>query len=332
MSGAGGARQGILSLVVRTRPLPATRTCRTSVFCPAGDLRRRPRRRYLHRRRGLPLLLTLPDSSERLPVAGKVCWVPTGAARPADRRAVRGPPKANRCGARSRPCWYPQRRQWKPRRVMTPPPRALTFRTKCGQPRGLASRARAVVPARARSGGTCRQIPWPAAPNPLPGHSSYSDMPDPDPWHEPIPRSLFPFIPSVHLATILPSNGPQSIPSGCSSIPSFHSRPIPLRSSFHIENHLLFHRCWFHRGLVDPAAPGDALRRGRSTASRTSCLQEQRTRLTRKPSVPATTGTGNLPSALQSRWPAARSVSGSQCRRGRDDLHQAASAPATGLK
>ena len=72
----GGARQGILSLVVKDKPslynayMPYVR--QGGIFVP-------PPRRYLIGDEVF-LLLTLPDSSERLPVAGKVCWVtPTGA-------------------------------------------------------------------------------------------------------------------------------------------------------------------------------------------------------------------------------------------------------------
>ena len=76
MSGAGGARQGILSLVVKDKAalynayMPYIR--QGGIFVPTT-------RRYFIGDEVF-LLLTLPDSSERLPVAGKVCWVtPTGA-------------------------------------------------------------------------------------------------------------------------------------------------------------------------------------------------------------------------------------------------------------
>ena len=76
MSGAGGARQGILSLVVKDKAalynayMPYLK--QGGIFVPT------PKRYFLGDE--VFLLLTLPDSSERLPVAGKVCWVtPTGA-------------------------------------------------------------------------------------------------------------------------------------------------------------------------------------------------------------------------------------------------------------
>ncbi|WP_415252090.1 PilZ domain-containing protein [Thermomonas sp.] len=72
----GGARQGILSLVVKDKAslynayMPYIR--HGAIFVPTA------RRYFLGDE--VFLLLTLPDSSERLPVAGKVCWVtPTGA-------------------------------------------------------------------------------------------------------------------------------------------------------------------------------------------------------------------------------------------------------------
>ena len=100
----GGARQGILSLVVKDKPslynayMPYVR--QGGIFVPTT-------RRYFIGDEVF-LLLTLPDSSERLPVAGKVCWVtPTGSQgnRTAARRAVRRHPEARRCAARSRPRW-----------------------------------------------------------------------------------------------------------------------------------------------------------------------------------------------------------------------------------
>lgn len=75
-TGAGGARQGILSLAVKDKAalynayMPYIR--QGGIFVPT------PRRYFIGDE--VFLLLTLPDSSERLPVAGKVCWVtPTGA-------------------------------------------------------------------------------------------------------------------------------------------------------------------------------------------------------------------------------------------------------------
>ena len=72
----GGARQGILSLVVKDKPalynayMPYVR--QGGIFVPTT-------RRYFIGDEVF-LLLTLPDSSERLPVAGKVVWVtPAGA-------------------------------------------------------------------------------------------------------------------------------------------------------------------------------------------------------------------------------------------------------------
>ena len=72
----GGARQGILSLVVKDKAalynayMPYIK--QGGIFVPT------PRRYFIGDE--VFLLLTLPDSSERLPVAGKVVWVtPTGA-------------------------------------------------------------------------------------------------------------------------------------------------------------------------------------------------------------------------------------------------------------
>ncbi len=72
----GGARQGILSLVVKDKAqlynayMPFVRN--GGIFVPTG------RRYFLGDE--VFLLLTLPDSTERLPVAGKVVWVtPSGA-------------------------------------------------------------------------------------------------------------------------------------------------------------------------------------------------------------------------------------------------------------
>lgn len=73
---AGGGRQGILSLAVKDKAalynayIPYVKN--GGVFVPT------PKRYFLGDE--VFLLLTLPDSSERLPVAGRVCWVtPTGA-------------------------------------------------------------------------------------------------------------------------------------------------------------------------------------------------------------------------------------------------------------
>ncbi|MCC7096476.1 MAG: PilZ domain-containing protein [Thermomonas sp.] len=71
----GGARQGILSLVIKDKPalynayMPFIKN--GGVFVPTN------KRYFLGDE--VFLLLTLPESSERLPVAGKVVWVtPTG--------------------------------------------------------------------------------------------------------------------------------------------------------------------------------------------------------------------------------------------------------------
>ena len=73
---AGAARQGILSLAVKDKAalynayMPFLK--HGGIFVPS------PRRYFLGDE--VFLLLTLPESSERLPVAGKVAWVtPTGA-------------------------------------------------------------------------------------------------------------------------------------------------------------------------------------------------------------------------------------------------------------
>lgn len=73
---AGGARQGILSLAVKDKAalynayMPYLK--HGGVFVPT------PKRYFLGDE--VFLLLTLPESSERLPVAGKVVWVtPPGA-------------------------------------------------------------------------------------------------------------------------------------------------------------------------------------------------------------------------------------------------------------
>lgn len=76
VTGAGGARQGILSLAVKDKPalynayMPYLK--QGGVFVPTS------KRYFLGDE--VFLLLTLPESSERLPVAGKVVWVtPPGA-------------------------------------------------------------------------------------------------------------------------------------------------------------------------------------------------------------------------------------------------------------
>lgn len=73
---AGGARQGILSLAVKDKAqlysayMPYLKS--GGIFVPTA------KRYFLGDE--VFLLLTLPESSERLPVAGKVIWVtPTGA-------------------------------------------------------------------------------------------------------------------------------------------------------------------------------------------------------------------------------------------------------------
>ncbi|MDQ3215857.1 MAG: PilZ domain-containing protein [Pseudomonadota bacterium] len=76
VAGAGGARQGILSLAVKDKAqlynayMPYIK--HGGIFVPT------PKRYFLGDE--VFLLLTLPESSERLPVAGKVVWVtPPGA-------------------------------------------------------------------------------------------------------------------------------------------------------------------------------------------------------------------------------------------------------------
>ena len=73
---AGGARQGILSLAVKDKAqlynayIPYVKN--GGIFVPT------PKRYFLGDE--VFLLLTLPESTERLPVAGKVIWItPTGA-------------------------------------------------------------------------------------------------------------------------------------------------------------------------------------------------------------------------------------------------------------
>lgn len=76
MTGAGGMRQGILSLVLKDKAalyaayMPYIR--HGAIFVPT------PKRYFLGDE--VFLLLTLPESSEKLPVPGKVVWItPVGA-------------------------------------------------------------------------------------------------------------------------------------------------------------------------------------------------------------------------------------------------------------
>lgn len=76
MNAAAGGRQGILSLAVKDKAMlysayiPYVK--QGGIFVPT------PKRYFLGDE--VFLLLTLPDSSERLPVAGKVIWItPVGA-------------------------------------------------------------------------------------------------------------------------------------------------------------------------------------------------------------------------------------------------------------
>ncbi|GAB3383093.1 PilZ domain-containing protein [Lysobacter fragariae] len=76
MMGAGGAKQGILSHAVKDK------ASLFSAYMPflkgGGIFIATPRRYFLGDE--VFLLLTLPESTERLPVAGKVVWVtPPGA-------------------------------------------------------------------------------------------------------------------------------------------------------------------------------------------------------------------------------------------------------------
>lgn len=76
MMGAGGARQGILSLALKDKMAVYT------AFLPfvknGGIFIATPKRYNLGDE--VFVLMTLPESSERLPVAGKVVWVtPAGA-------------------------------------------------------------------------------------------------------------------------------------------------------------------------------------------------------------------------------------------------------------
>ncbi|RPE81270.1 PilZ domain-containing protein [Vulcaniibacterium tengchongense] len=75
-TGAGGARQGILSLAIKDKAqlyaayMPFLK--QGGIFVPT------PKRYFLGDE--VFVLLTLPESQERLPVAGKVVWVtPVGA-------------------------------------------------------------------------------------------------------------------------------------------------------------------------------------------------------------------------------------------------------------
>ena len=72
----GGARQGIVSLAIKDK---AQLYAAYMPFIRHGGIFVPTTRRYFIGDEVF-LLLTLPDSSERLPVAGKVVWVtPTGA-------------------------------------------------------------------------------------------------------------------------------------------------------------------------------------------------------------------------------------------------------------
>lgn len=102
---ATNARQGILSLAVKDKAslysayMPFVKN--GGIFVPT------PKRYFLGDE--VFLLLTLPDSSERLPVAGKVIWVtPAGAQGNARRASACSWPtarKARTCATRSRPRW-----------------------------------------------------------------------------------------------------------------------------------------------------------------------------------------------------------------------------------
>ena len=76
VAGAGGARQGILSLAIKDK------AALYSAYMPfvrhGGIFVATPKRYFIGDE--VFLLLTLPESTERLPVAGKVIWVtPVGA-------------------------------------------------------------------------------------------------------------------------------------------------------------------------------------------------------------------------------------------------------------
>jgi len=76
MVGAGGARQGILSLALKDKN--ALYTAFLSFVKGGGIFVPTPKRYNLGDE--VFVLMTLPESSERLPVAGKVVWItPAGA-------------------------------------------------------------------------------------------------------------------------------------------------------------------------------------------------------------------------------------------------------------
>ncbi|MBW3551478.1 MAG: PilZ domain-containing protein [Proteobacteria bacterium] len=76
MTAAGGARQGILSMAVKDKA--ALYNAYMPYLKSGGIFVATPKRYFLGDE--VFLLLTLPESSERLPVAGKVVWVtPAGA-------------------------------------------------------------------------------------------------------------------------------------------------------------------------------------------------------------------------------------------------------------
>lgn len=82
MVGAGGARQGILTLAVKDKA--ALYNAYMPYIRQGGLFVTTPKRYFLGDE--VFVLVTLPESSERMPVAGKVIWVtPAGAqgARPA---------------------------------------------------------------------------------------------------------------------------------------------------------------------------------------------------------------------------------------------------------
>lgn len=75
-AGAGGAKQGILSHVIKDKA--ALYSAYMPFLKSGGIFVTTPRRYFLGDE--VFLLLTLPESAERLPVAGKVVWVtPPGA-------------------------------------------------------------------------------------------------------------------------------------------------------------------------------------------------------------------------------------------------------------
>ena len=76
IAGAGGARQGILSHAIKDK---AALYSAYMPFVRAGGIFITTTKRYFLGDEVF-LLLTLPESNERLPVAGKVVWVtPPGA-------------------------------------------------------------------------------------------------------------------------------------------------------------------------------------------------------------------------------------------------------------